>query len=72
MKTCSGCSAVVDCGLLDNPENGFVTLFSTSFRSVATYECLDGYTLEGDSTRTCQADATWSGSEPTCRRKTYS
>ena len=34
--------------------------------SIATYMCDDGYVLTGNSTRTCQADGTWSGDSPTC------
>ena len=34
--------------------------------SVATHSCDTGYTLIGGSTRTCQSDGTWSGSEITC------
>ena len=33
---------------------------------VATYTCAAGYSMLGSNTRTCQADGTWSGSEPTC------
>ena len=34
--------------------------------TVATYSCDTGYTFNGGSTRTCQSDGTWSGSDPTC------
>ena len=34
--------------------------------TVATYTCNTGYTLIGDSTRTCGSDELWSGSDPTC------
>ena len=34
--------------------------------SVATYSCNDSFMLTGTSTRTCQADGTWSGDNPTC------
>ena len=38
----------------------------TTFGQTATYSCNTGYTLEGNSTRTCQANGMWSGNEPTC------
>jgi len=31
-----------------------------------TFTCDDGFTLTGSSTRTCQDDGTWSGTEPMC------
>ena len=34
--------------------------------SVATHSCDTNYTLNGDITRTCQNDGTWSGLAPTC------
>ena len=42
---------------------------TTTAGAVASYECVAGYTLEGSSTRTCQNDGSWSGSEPTCISK---
>ena len=59
----------VDCGTLTNPANGSVTHSGgTTFRHTATYSCNAGYSLVGDSTRTCQATRRWSGSVPTCQR----
>ena len=58
---------VVDCGTLNTTTNGQVShLNVTTFRQTATYSCNTGYNLVGDSTRMCQADGMWSGSEPTC------
>ncbi len=34
--------------------------------TVATYECVDGYTLESSVTRTCQEDEMFDGEEPRC------
>lgn len=31
-----------------------------------TYRCDSGYALIGDSTRFCQEDGQWTGSEPSC------
>ena len=58
----------MDCGKLNDPDNGTVTLTAgaTSGQN-AIYSCDTGYNLVGDSTRTCQATANWSGSEPTCQ-----
>ena len=35
--------------------------------TVATYTCTNGYTLSGDTIRTCGSDGGWSGSAPTCQ-----
>ena len=59
----------VDCGPLDPPMDGSVTLTGTVFGSVATYSCNDGFRLEGEETRECQANSLWSGRAPTCTRK---
>ncbi len=62
--------AVVTCPALTNPDNGVVTLPNNNLESTATYTCDNGYTLTGDTTtRTCQANGMWSGSDPTCTRK---
>jgi len=38
----------------------------TLMGATVTYTCNTGYTLNGSSMRTCQADGTWTGSDPTC------
>ena len=59
-----------DCGNLTAPADGSVTFSSgTTFQSVASFDCNTGYTLEGDATRTCQANAAWSNSDPSCKIK---
>ena len=68
------CYIVADCGSLPNPRDGQVTFEpagTTVFRSRAIYSCNFGFSLQGDKTRVCQADETWSGSEPKCVRKLY-
>ena len=65
------CSAVVDCGLLPNITNGMVIYNTqgqdqTLLGATVTYSCNTGYTLSENSMRTCQADGTWSGNNPTC------
>ena len=58
----------VNCGSLREPENGSIAITTFTFMSTATYRCDSGFVLEGDSTRTCMANAEWSGSEPTCSK----
>lgn len=58
----------VDCGPLDNPEDGAVSLTGTTYISVATYSCDSGYVLMGDEMRTCLDTGLWSGSTPTCSK----
>ena len=58
----------MDCDTLSDPANGQVSHTSgTSLGQTATYSCNTGYSLVGDSTRTCQAEGDWSGSVPTCQ-----
>lgn len=43
---------------------------SSTFNSTATYSCQSvGYNIDGDIQRTCGADGSYSGSEPTCTRE---
>ena len=58
-------TALVECPDLMDPDNGRVD-YETQVGSSATYTCNTGYQLIGTSTRTCQSDGTWSGSDPTC------
>ena len=61
---------VADCGQLSNPANGQVhTSASTVYNSKATYSCDTGYMLSEEVSRICQANETWSGSQPECLRK---
>ena len=56
----------IPCGNLSSPANGQVILDASTFGSQANYSCSEGYILNGNSTRVCQADGQWSGSEPIC------
>ena len=57
---------VIDCGALGDPENGVVSLSTTTYNSVANYCCNTGYTLTGNESRICLDAGHWSDSEPTC------
>ena len=57
------------CPGLDDPENGKVSVPSTSYLSEATYTCNDGFIINGNPIRECGPDELWSGSEPSCVRK---
>ena len=59
-------SAAVQCGNLSSPVNGQVNVEGNTFGSQANYSCSEGYVLNGNSTRMCQSDGRWSGSEATC------
>ena len=59
-------SIAVQCDTLNNPTNGEVSAEGNTFGSQANYSCSEGYVLNGISTRMCQADGQWSGSEPLC------
>ena len=56
------------CNLTDlgSLENGNVIVTDTIFDSVATYSCNSGYALNGDATRRCLGNGTWSGTIPSC------
>ena len=58
---------VVQCSALSSPVNGAVQMDDPMYSSTASYSCDQGFGLQGDATRTCQADGTWSGVTPQCR-----
>ncbi|WAR08657.1 CSMD3-like protein [Mya arenaria] len=60
----------ISCGTLISPTFGTVDLTAgVLFDAVAQFSCNEGYTLNGVTSRTCQADASWSGASPTCTIK---
>ena len=62
--------AAVSCGPAPNaPLNGQRSGSGTTFRSTVNYTCDPGYTLQGDSIRTCMANRKWSGVTTLCSRK---
>ncbi|KAI8485711.1 hypothetical protein Bbelb_365450 [Branchiostoma belcheri] len=58
----------VQCPILTAPLNGAKT-GSNFYPNMVQFSCSSGYNLVGNSALTCQADATWSGTVPTCTRK---
>ena len=59
----------MNCGSLEAPENGAVSLDTTILGGLATYNCSVGYNLMGDEQRTCTTEGVWSGSDPECESK---
>ena len=60
---------VVSCGDPGIPANGVRYGDTFTYQSTVVMECDPQYKLVGDLIRTCQADGTWSGTQPTCERK---
>ncbi len=58
---------------LTNPMDGMVTYTNNTIGSIATYSCINGYRLVGDSTRECVVVSTsqnsWLGIPPVCLSK---
>ena len=54
------------CANLSSPVNGTVSVDANTVGSQANYSCNEGYVPNDTTTRVCQADGQWSGSEPTC------
>ena len=58
------------CGTPRSLSNGERSYPSTIVGSTVTYTCNTGYLrTAGSSSRTCQSNGHWSGSHPTCTRK---
>ncbi|KAL4229790.1 hypothetical protein ACF0H5_010181 [Mactra antiquata] len=57
----------VGCSSLDEPNSGYITYSNDGSTTVATYSCVDGYSLSSSSsTLTCLIDGTWNGTVPYC------
>ena len=53
------------------PVNGQVSGNGNSFGDVVTFKCNLGYNLTGSATRRCQADGSWSGTQPSCESEFF-
>ena len=54
------------CHISKELPNGKVTALSNRYKSEAHYECDEGYTLLGPSSRKCLITGDWSGYTPIC------
>ena len=57
---------VVECGDPGTPASGLKQLTRTTYNARVQYTCLDGFSLQGQQERVCQANGRWSGSLPAC------
>ena len=62
----------VDCGRLAIPEHGFAHGNSTTYPNTITFSCSTGFSLHGTSSRTCQADGTWTSGKTRCQGTVFS
>ncbi|XP_052796583.1 sushi, von Willebrand factor type A, EGF and pentraxin domain-containing protein 1-like isoform X2 [Mya arenaria] len=60
---------VKECGLPDEPKNGFVQVTSTVFGGRGTANCNVGYELLGNPEAECTHEGTWKYTVPECRIK---
>ena len=60
-------NAAKDCGTLEAPGNGAVSVTKSTLGGTATYSCKTGYLRSGDEVRTCQATGRWSGTSASCQ-----
>ena len=57
-----------DCGHPGDIDHGTVDVSGgTMIGDTATYQCDQHFQLNGEDTRMCQDDGTWSGTAPTCQ-----
>ncbi|XP_058886297.1 sushi, von Willebrand factor type A, EGF and pentraxin domain-containing protein 1 isoform X1 [Acipenser ruthenus] len=59
------CESVM-CSNPQNIENGNYQLSGQAYLSTVSYECNEGYRLQGSSTLTCEASGEWNDSAPVC------
>ena len=61
-RTCT----LIDCGNLATLTQGTKSSTQTTCGTTITFGCNTGYQLSGASSRTCQNDRSWSGSQSSC------
>ena len=61
--------AGIICPVLEAPANGMVMLDNEDriVGTVANYTCLGDLELTGSSTRICESDGEWNGTDPLCQ-----
>ena len=57
------------CPSLDAPEHGSLIGSNFTFKQSASFTCEEGYFVNGSTSRTCQGDGIWSGTQPVCQSK---
>lgn len=62
--TCPQLSVISNGGLLPSS----CTSSGGKYQNKCSYYCSSGYTLQGGQFRVCQADGTWDGTAPTCKK----
>ena len=61
---------MIECPTLQNPDNGEVNIqVGINGDTTATYSCNEGYELNGNNIRNCEANSQWSGTAATCESK---
>ena len=69
------CACIVnstECPVLEHPCNGFLVdpPINPKPGDAATYDCMEGFVLDGENARACQDDYTWDGISPCCVKRT--
>ena len=57
------------CPVPTPPANGQVSGSGNGYGDEVKYTCNAGYKLKGDPKRTCLADGTWDGVQPSCESR---
>ncbi|XP_035674957.1 P-selectin-like [Branchiostoma floridae] len=58
----------LQCASLAAPNHGMVSSSTNLVGDTVTFSCDPGFEIHGSTDRLCQADGTWSGSQPRCRK----
>ncbi|XP_053399292.1 CUB and sushi domain-containing protein 3-like [Mercenaria mercenaria] len=61
----------VSCPMIETLEYGDVTVTSNGSVTIATYSCVQDYSLLGDAVRTCTSSGAWESTTPTCVCSTF-